>query len=80
VRVRAAEVGRTHLDAAAAARIRASILLAGPMLARTGGMQLPPPGGDVIGRRRHGHALPRAAAARRGVQRAPGLRLSAKAG
>lgn len=52
VRVRAAEVGHKHLDASAAARIRASILLAGPMLARTGGMQLPPPGGDVIGRRR----------------------------
>jgi UDP-N-acetylglucosamine 1-carboxyvinyltransferase len=52
VRVRAADVGRAQLDAAAAARIRASILLAGPMLARTGGMKLPPPGGDVIGRRR----------------------------
>jgi UDP-N-acetylglucosamine 1-carboxyvinyltransferase len=52
VRVRAAEVGHKQLDSAAAARIRASILLAGPMLARTGGMQLPPPGGDVIGRRR----------------------------
>jgi UDP-N-acetylglucosamine 1-carboxyvinyltransferase len=52
VRVRAANVGHTQLDAAAAARIRASILLAGPMLARTGGMNLPPPGGDVIGRRR----------------------------
>jgi UDP-N-acetylglucosamine 1-carboxyvinyltransferase len=50
--VRAAEVGGTHLDAKAAARIRASILLAGPMLARTGRMRLPPPGGDVIGRRR----------------------------
>jgi UDP-N-acetylglucosamine 1-carboxyvinyltransferase len=52
VRVRAADVGHRDLDAQAAARIRASILLAGPMLARTGGMNLPPPGGDVIGRRR----------------------------
>jgi UDP-N-acetylglucosamine 1-carboxyvinyltransferase len=52
VTVRARDVGNAHLDAAAAARIRASILLAGPMLARTGLMQLPPPGGDVIGRRR----------------------------
>jgi UDP-N-acetylglucosamine 1-carboxyvinyltransferase len=52
VRVRAANVGNTQLDAGAAARIRASILLAGPMLARAGGMTLPPPGGDVIGRRR----------------------------
>lgn len=33
-------------------RIRASILLAGPMVARTGDFRLPPPGGDVIGRRR----------------------------
>jgi UDP-N-acetylglucosamine 1-carboxyvinyltransferase len=33
-------------------RIRASILLAGPMLARFGRVRLPPPGGDVIGRRR----------------------------
>ncbi len=32
--------------------IRASILLAGPLVARTGRVQLPPPGGDVIGRRR----------------------------
>ena len=52
VTVRAANVGHSHLDEAAAARIRASILLAGPMVARTGGMKLPPPGGDVIGRRR----------------------------
>ncbi len=33
-------------------RIRASVLLAGPLLARAGGVSLPPPGGDVIGRRR----------------------------
>ena len=33
-------------------RIRASILLAGPLVARTGDLRLPPPGGDVIGRRR----------------------------
>jgi UDP-N-acetylglucosamine 1-carboxyvinyltransferase len=52
VRVRAKEVGASDIDAQMAARIRASILLAGPMLARTGKMVLPPPGGDVIGRRR----------------------------
>src|SRR5690606_9350673 len=52
VRVRAAELRPHELDATAAARIRASILLAGPMVARTGEMQLPPPGGDIIGRRR----------------------------
>src|SRR4029079_15124067 len=33
-------------------RIRASILLAAPLLARCGHIELPPPGGDVIGRRR----------------------------
>ena len=52
VRVRASDIGATQLDADMAARIRASILLAGPMLARVGRMILPPPGGDVIGRRR----------------------------
>ena len=40
------------LDPGLCAKIRASILLAGPMLARFGGVTLPPPGGDVIGRRR----------------------------
>jgi UDP-N-acetylglucosamine 1-carboxyvinyltransferase len=52
VRIQAREVGVNDLDADMAARIRASILLAGPMLARVGRMVLPPPGGDVIGRRR----------------------------
>ena len=40
------------LDPGLCAKIRASILLAGPMLARFGKVMLPPPGGDVIGRRR----------------------------
>ncbi len=44
------EVGRP--DPVLAERIRASILLAGPLLARFGSVTLPPPGGDVIGRRR----------------------------
>ena len=35
-----------------ARKIRASILFAGPLLARSGKVILPPPGGDVIGRRR----------------------------
>jgi UDP-N-acetylglucosamine 1-carboxyvinyltransferase len=52
VRVRAKDLSASELDPEAAARIRASILLAGPMLARVGRMMLPPPGGDVIGRRR----------------------------
>jgi len=40
------------LDPDMCRRIRASIMLAGPMLARIGELRLPPPGGDVIGRRR----------------------------
>lgn len=35
-----------------AARIRAGILFAAPLLARLGRAEMPPPGGDVIGRRR----------------------------
>jgi len=50
--VHAREVRAVDLDAEACARIRASILLAGPLLARCGEVTLPPPGGDVIGRRR----------------------------
>ena len=42
----------TELDPALCRKIRASILLAGPLLARCGEIELPPPGGDVIGRRR----------------------------
>jgi UDP-N-acetylglucosamine 1-carboxyvinyltransferase len=52
VRIHAREVRASALEPELAARIRASILLAGPMLARVGRMVLPPPGGDVIGRRR----------------------------
>ena len=52
VRVRANELHANEVEVEAAAKIRASILLAGPMLARVGRMLLPPPGGDVIGRRR----------------------------
>src|SRR5215218_10283462 len=40
------------VDKGAAERIRASFLLAGPLLARFGRAVMPPPGGDVIGRRR----------------------------
>ena len=47
---RAVEVDAVDRDLAI--RIRASLLLAGPLLARFGRVMLPPPGGDVIGRRR----------------------------
>jgi UDP-N-acetylglucosamine 1-carboxyvinyltransferase len=51
VRVTAASISDT-VDPDLARRVRASILFAGPILARAGRVVLPPPGGDVIGRRR----------------------------
>ncbi|WP_323035996.1 UDP-N-acetylglucosamine 1-carboxyvinyltransferase [Pararhodobacter sp.] len=50
--IHAATLRPADLDPELCARVRASILLAGPMLARCGEVRLPPPGGDVIGRRR----------------------------
>lgn len=51
-RITTRELTASHLDPDLCRRIRASILIAGPVLARSGGITLPPPGGDVIGRRR----------------------------
>jgi UDP-N-acetylglucosamine 1-carboxyvinyltransferase len=50
--VHANSVRSADLDPNICRQIRASILLAGPVVARTGDLRLPPPGGDVIGRRR----------------------------
>ncbi len=50
--IHAKEVRPAELDRALAAKIRGSILLAGSLLGRCGRVTLPPPGGDVIGRRR----------------------------
>jgi UDP-N-acetylglucosamine 1-carboxyvinyltransferase len=50
--IHAKEVRSAELDPELCRRIRASILLASPLLARCGEIELPPPGGDVIGRRR----------------------------
>jgi UDP-N-acetylglucosamine 1-carboxyvinyltransferase len=52
LRISAPHVTAKDLDPALCAKIRASILLAAPILARCGEITLPPPGGDVIGRRR----------------------------
>jgi UDP-N-acetylglucosamine 1-carboxyvinyltransferase len=52
VAIRANGVSHTDVDRKWAERIRASFLLAGPLLARFGRADMPPPGGDVIGRRR----------------------------
>ena len=51
-RIHAREVRQAELDPDLCRKVRTSILLAGPMTARVGELHLPPPGGDVIGRRR----------------------------
>ncbi len=51
-KLKATKIRNAELDPELCRKIRASILLAGPMLGRTGVVELPPPGGDVIGRRR----------------------------
>ena len=60
LRIDPGRVSKTDLDARLSREIRASFLLAGPLLARFGRVTVPPPGGDVIGRRRldtHMHAF-----------------------
>jgi UDP-N-acetylglucosamine 1-carboxyvinyltransferase len=52
LQVHAKDVQPAALDRTLSAKIRGSILLAGPLLGRCGRITLPPPGGDVIGRRR----------------------------
>ena len=50
--IHAKSLSASALDPVLCRKIRASILLAAPLLARCGEIRLPPPGGDVIGRRR----------------------------
>jgi len=60
VRINGAPANRHELNETLCSRMRASILLAGPLLARFGRAVVPAPGGDPIGRRRldvHMHAL-----------------------
>ncbi len=52
VRLCAAGVSAASVDEELSKQIRASFLLAGPLLARFGEARMPPPGGDFIGRRR----------------------------
>ena len=52
LRLHARQVRKADFDRDLCRKIRASILLAGALLGRTGEATLPPPGGDVIGRRR----------------------------
>lgn len=51
-RIQTAGVDSWKMDQDLCGRVRASILFVGPMLARKGRVEIPPPGGDVIGRRR----------------------------
>jgi UDP-N-acetylglucosamine 1-carboxyvinyltransferase len=60
IRITAGGVCKSELDEELCSRMRASFLLAGPLLSRLGAVSVPPPGGDVIGRRRldpHIHAF-----------------------
>src|SRR5262249_55883131 len=60
IRVHAGGLRKRELDEELCSRMRASFLLVGPLLARLGSVTVPPPGGDVIGRRRldpHIHAF-----------------------
>ncbi len=62
LRIHTGEVAKHELDPELCGRMRASFLLAGPLLARFGQVTVPPPGGDLIGRRRldpHIHAFAR---------------------
>ncbi|MBQ2314130.1 MAG: UDP-N-acetylglucosamine 1-carboxyvinyltransferase [Treponema sp.] len=51
-KIDAAHISSSEIPAQLSQKIRASILFAGPLVARTGKAIMPPPGGDVIGRRR----------------------------
>src|SRR5712691_890539 len=78
VQVHAADLVKQELDEELCSRMRASFLLAGPLLSRLGSVSAPPPGGDVIGRRRldpHIHAF-----AELGAQINIGLRYEMRGG
>ena len=51
VRVRSPQVGKDEPDATLVGRLRGSVLLLGPLLARRGRARLAPPGGDFPARR-----------------------------
>jgi UDP-N-acetylglucosamine 1-carboxyvinyltransferase len=52
LRVKAGRLGKTQVEPSIARRMRASFLLMGPLLARTGEARVAKPGGDDIGMRR----------------------------
>lgn len=51
-KIEAKKIDKSDIPSELSKKIRASILFAGPLVARTGKAVMPPPGGDVIGRRR----------------------------
>ena len=80
VALRADDVSATDVDPEVSQRIRASFLLAGPLLARFRRADMPPPGGDVIGRRRLDPHLDAFRALGAGVEFDRWFRLSAPGG
>lgn len=52
LKVHCREIVTHRVDPVLAQKMRASLVLAGPMLGRIGSVELAPPGGDLIGRRR----------------------------
>src|SRR5205085_2555206 len=73
-------VRKTEVDPTLAERIRASFLVAGPLLARFGEALMPPPGGDVIGRRRLDPHLDAFRALGAGIEHDRDIRLTAPDG
>ncbi|MEA2316910.1 MAG: UDP-N-acetylglucosamine 1-carboxyvinyltransferase, partial [Solirubrobacteraceae bacterium] len=80
VSLQADAIEDTDVDPALAERIRASFLVAGPLLARFGSASMPPPGGDVIGRRRLDPHLDAFRALGASVEHGPHIKLSAPDG
>ena len=52
VRIKVLNINKTEMNSSLTDLIRASILFVGPILARCGRINIAPPGGDVIGKRR----------------------------
>jgi UDP-N-acetylglucosamine 1-carboxyvinyltransferase len=78
--MRGDNAGKTDVDSVLAERIRASFLAAGPLLARFGAASMPPPGGDVIGRRRLDPHLDAFKALGASVDAGADIRITAPAG
>lgn len=79
IRVRASKPPVSHMSGALSSKLRGSVLLAGPLLARCGEVFLPRPGGDRIGRRRlDTHVLALQALGARVMTHPDGLHITAE--